>query len=177
MGLDMFLNKKTYIGAQYEHNKVTGTIDIKMDGKKVPIQLNRVAEISENVAYWRKANQIHKWFVENIQGGEDDCGEYYVRVEYLQKLVEECNVMINKLNNTPKIKKTLLDWDKKEYEVEVYDIKEYDNISLPTQKGFFFGNTEYDEWYLRELQDTVAQLTPLIKEGEGIGSFYYSSSW
>lgn len=27
----------------------------------------------EEVAYWRKANQIHRWFVQNVQDGADDC--------------------------------------------------------------------------------------------------------
>ena len=30
------------------------------------------------VAYWRKANAIHGWFVYNIQDGVDDQNEYYV---------------------------------------------------------------------------------------------------
>lgn len=40
--------------------------------------------IIEQVGYWRKANAIHKWFVDNIQDGEDDCGYYEVAPEYLE---------------------------------------------------------------------------------------------
>lgn len=51
---------------------------------------------------------------------------------------------------------------------------------LPTQAGFFFGSTDYDEHYMAYVQETVDQLEPLlveIKEGDGDGSFYYQSSW
>ena len=27
------------------------------------------------IASWRKANAIHKWFVDNVQDGVDDCGD------------------------------------------------------------------------------------------------------
>ena len=38
------------------------------------------------VAYWRKANAIHGWFVDNIQDGVDDQNEYYVSKEKLEEL-------------------------------------------------------------------------------------------
>ena len=62
MGLDMYLTKRTWVGLNYEHNRETG--------------------------YWRKANHIHQWFVENIQDGNDDCREYYVPRERLKELLE-----------------------------------------------------------------------------------------
>jgi hypothetical protein len=30
------------------------------------------------LAYWRKANQIHNWFVKNVQNGQDNCMPYEV---------------------------------------------------------------------------------------------------
>jgi hypothetical protein len=78
MGLDMYLTKKTYIGAEYQHRKVAGTVSITINDKPVNIQFNRISEISERVGCWRKANHIHRWFVENVQGGEDDCDEYEI---------------------------------------------------------------------------------------------------
>jgi hypothetical protein len=44
------------------------------------------SEVIEEVMYWRKANQIHKWFVDNVQDGVDDCKEYWVSEEKLQEL-------------------------------------------------------------------------------------------
>ena len=51
----------------------------------------RVSQPSAELAYWRKANQIHKWFVDNVQEGVDNCGEYYVSHEKLQELLDTVN--------------------------------------------------------------------------------------
>ena len=56
------------------------------------------------VLYWRKANAIHKWFVDNVQNGDDDCGDYEVYWEQLMELkgickriVEECPLIDGKV--------------------------------------------------------------------------------
>jgi hypothetical protein len=50
---------------------------------------------------------------------------------------------------------------------------------LPSTTGFFFGDTEYNEWYFDHLKYTKEELTKLLenfgKGGEWI--FYYHSSW
>ena len=47
---------------------------------------------------------------------------------------------------------------------------------LPTQDGFFFGNTDYDAWYLDDVKETAEMLKLILEEGDS-GSFYYQSSW
>ena len=42
----------------------------------------------KELMYWRKANQIHNWFVQNCQNGVDDCGRYAITVADLKKLKE-----------------------------------------------------------------------------------------
>ena len=61
MGLDMFLNKKIHVGAEYEHNNVKGKIELTEGENNAPININfkKVTYIVEEVGYWRKANQIH----------------------------------------------------------------------------------------------------------------------
>ena len=55
------------------------------------------AEISINVGYWRKANAIHGWFVNECQEGVDECQKSYVPRDKLQELMELCKeVLINK---------------------------------------------------------------------------------
>ena len=144
----MYLNKKTYIGANYEHNKITGTIDLAQDGKPFDIKLNRVSEISERVCYWRKANHIHLWFVKNVQDEEDNCAEYYVSENDLEKLIKTCEQVLSDHSLAQEL--------------------------LPTQDGFFFGGTDYDEYYYKNLEETVKNLKPLLEEGS---TFYYNSSW
>jgi len=47
-------------------------------------------EVSLEAMYWRKANAIHGWFVENCQDGEDNCQEYWVSREKLINLKDLC---------------------------------------------------------------------------------------
>ena len=77
MGLDMFLEK---------HVKPTkATTDDEI------IQAIRNSKIEgEEIGYWRKANQIHNWFVENVQNGVDNCEYFIVKKEQLEKLLNLC---------------------------------------------------------------------------------------
>ena len=147
MGLDMYLSKKTYIGANYDFNKITGTLALKREGVPIPVNLNKIRFILEEQAYWRKANQIHRWFVNNVQEGVDDCGIYEVYGEQLLELVELC-------------KRVLADHS-------------LADSLLPSQEGFFFVSTEYDEYYFADLESTIEQL----KDVEPDTWYEYSSSW
>lgn len=158
MGLDMYLEERRYIGAQYDHNKITGSIDLAEDGTPIDIDLRRVKEITLDAGYWRKANAIHKWFVDNVQDGVDECQSSYVSFEQLKELKDLCNLILTA--------------EGKERESLIIKL-------LPPTEGFFFGNTSLDtpegmEWYLQDLTDTVAIIDKLE---EGKASFYYQSSW
>src|SRR5690606_29699482 len=103
MGLDMYLNKRTYVGNNYRkpEQQVQITMLQNQDEVTFPIESEikqeRITNVIEEVAYWRKCNAIHNWFVENVQDGEDDCGDYYVSKEQLKKLVDLCkNLLTNK---------------------------------------------------------------------------------
>jgi hypothetical protein len=148
MGLDMYLTKRVYVGAEYEHRNVKGTIDINIGDEKLPVNFNKVSEIIERAGYWRKANHIHAWFVENIQDGEDDCGDYYVSEEKMKELLGVVNQVLAN-----------------------HDLAEE---LLPTQSGFFFGGNSYDEYYFLDLEYTKEILEGALKSS---GEFYYHSSW
>jgi hypothetical protein len=94
MGLDMFLQKK-----YSKYRKDDGTFSANWDDLKMDDfgRSNRV-EFSEMVGYWRKDNHIHRWFLENVQGGEDDCREYYVSIEQLHELRDICFNILKKLD-------------------------------------------------------------------------------
>ena len=108
------------------------------------------ASVEVTCAYWRKANQIHKWFVDNIQGGNDNCGEYYVSQDKLIELLALCKFALETKN--PNL--------------------------LPPQAGFFFGSTDVDEWYWRDLENTINQIERIfaLPQVDNL-SFYYNSSW
>ena len=101
------------------------------------------------IGYWRKANQIHKWFVDNIQRGVDNCATYYCDKEQLIELKELCQ--------------QVLDDPKKAEEL------------LPVEEGFFFGSQEYDEWYFNDIQETIEIVNWAIEKDYDY--FAYSSSW
>jgi len=149
MGLDMYLDEEIYIGGEFEHRQVKGTVDIYIRDKKVDIPLNRIASITLRAGYWRKANQIHNWFVENVQGGIDDCQKVYVSTEDLEKLRDTCR--------------------------KVLENKKLASELLPTQSGFFFGGTEYNEFYFEDLEYTIIIIDECLKSKNG--KFYYHSSW
>lgn len=158
MGLDMYLYKRHYIEANYEHRNVTGNVEIKIGDKPVKIDFKKISSITENAGYWRKANHIHAWFVANVQKGVDDCGDYDVSQEQLEKLLSDC-------------KAVLASKGKKEVAEEV----------MPTKGGFFFGGTDYDEYYYKDCEETIAIVEAILKEKtpEGYLPFdvIYSSSW
>ena len=103
--------------------------------------------------YWRKANAIHQWFVDNCQGGVDECQRGYVAREQLVELLNIC-------------RKVALE------PATAGDV-------LPTQGGFFFGSTEYDEWYHSDIKRTITGLERVLAEvpDDYSWSFYYQSSW
>ena len=118
--------------------------------QEAPFALD-TASVQVQVAYWRKANQIHKWFVDHVQNGNDDCEEYRVTRDQLQLLLDNCKlVLIN---------------------------KEEAKTLLPRQEGFFFGSYEYDEYYWYDIQDTIEQLEKILKEYPEDWDFQYQSSW
>lgn len=88
MGLDMYLRKYIWVGRQYEHVRKTTTLSInyQSDGETVPIDVDKVATIVEHIYSWRKMDDLHNWFVVNVQGGEDDCKEYDITADDFEEL-------------------------------------------------------------------------------------------
>lgn len=163
MGLDMYLSKKTYVKF-WEHNKVNNVISVKFGNKKrTDIKPKRISYIVEEVMYWRKANHIHKWFVDNCQKGVDDCGEYYVSIEQLEELATLCESVVSKK------------------QLVKSGLTELVENELPTASGFFFGNTAYNESYFSDCEETAKELRKILAEkpmeGAYGGDFYYQSSW
>ena len=49
---------------------------------------------------------------------------------------------------------------------------------LPTQSGFFFGSTDYDQWYMEDIESTIEILTNVLKETDFDNQMVvYTSSW
>lgn len=140
--------------------------------------------IIEMVADWRKANAIHQWFVDTVQDGEDDC-DYHDEVtkETLQELLDVCEQVlkasemvdgqiVNGYRYTDNGKEPILE--------DGQHIKDPSVAMelLPTTGGFFFGSTDYDEWYYEQVEYTANKIREILEttdfEQEMI---YYVSSW
>lgn len=158
MGLDMYLTKRTYVqNWDYMTESEKNYVSIKGADEK-HIKSERVQYIIEQLCYWRKANHIHNWFVENVQGGEDDGDEYVVSLQNLKQLRDVC------------------------YEV-MTDNDRAEEL-LPTKDGFFWGSTEYDEWYFNQTLNTYKILKGVVEEMEEYqkqinrnATMYYRASW
>jgi hypothetical protein len=149
MGLDMYLTAKRYLSSYREdEQKIADAIGLLPIGNKGM----KVKEISCEAMYWRKANAIHRWFVENCQSGVDDCKEYHVSFGELKQLRDACaKIMID---------------NKKAPDV------------LPTCNGFFFGSTEFDEWFWDDIKRTEFELSAILENPENNSwAYYYRSSW
>lgn len=123
--------------AKYEEYK-------KADGHVIKI------DVGIRVGYWRKFNALHAWFVENVQKGEDNCGQYIVKEEKLLKLQKDL------MELTP------------------------ENVAkkLPTQEGFFFGAVDYDEYYWQDVEQTKALVSYLLCQiNHNERTLIYQSSW
>lgn len=150
MGLDMYLVAKKYMYTynedhpDYEMAKQV-TEALGLDFKDTPVK-----EVSIDAMYWRKANAIHNWFVQECQEGVDDCRESWVSRESLEKLLALCRKALAQPVMAGEV--------------------------LPTKNGFFFGSTELDEWYFQAMTDTVKQLEKLLKMPKE-WDFYYRASW
>jgi hypothetical protein len=147
MGLDMYLTAKRYI---YDFDDSGKALKFYLDDLKVNGM--GVKELSYEAGYWRKANAIHQWFVDNVQEGADNCGEYFVTTEQLEKLLELVNEVLRNRDKAEEL--------------------------LPTCNGFFFGNTSYDEGYFDDLLQTKAIIENVLSIDDlPKYDFYYSSSW
>lgn len=166
MGLDHWIKKRIYVGAQYEHNKVSGTVEIKKGDIPLPINLEKIESVIESFITYRKVNSIHKYFVDTVQDGKDDCNDYYIPKEVLKEFMILIKADIDYLKSC----ETQIVNDS-----QIYIVDE-DKINLKTQSGFFFGSTDYHPYYVEELEDTLKKL-----EQEDFNNSYieyeYGSSW
>ncbi len=163
----MYLSEEIYVGAHYDHNHMdTSSCRIVHKGRELPIEWSKLSELTLQRAYWRKANHIHRWFVDNVQEGNDDCNEYEVSWEKLKELYLLC--------------KKILDMDPG---------KERDKFAkdhLPPSEGFFFSGTEIDKLYYQDLVKTIDQLddifadtleNKILNDASIYRTYKYHSSW
>lgn len=154
MGLDMYLSAKKYHSdgqwrSQESREEFARLREASGVGASMTKDLPHIY-LEVSVGYWRKQNAIHQWFVDNCQNGEDDCRASYVSRDQLQELKSLCEGIIKNPNLASE--------------------------DLPTSEGFFFGSTEYDDWYFEGLAETI-EIVDRCLEMPDEWEFEYHSSW
>lgn len=144
----LFSNSDGNIAFSLEHDV------IEKDYLISKVETEYLVEGEHEVAYWRKANQIRQWFVNHIdEFNINDNSEYYtVTKGLLEKLIQDCNNVLNNHSMAEGI--------------------------LPTSSGFFFGSTEYDDWYYDQLESTIEQCRAVIDDTDWDNEVVvYTESW
>lgn len=158
MGLDQYLSVRQYIGNwdhddEEERAKCRATLAAVGFDETILDKGSPHVYVEICIGYWRKANQIHGWFVDNVQGGKDECQQSYVEREQLENLRELC--------------------------FQVRKRKHDATVLMPPTAGFFFGSQAIDEYYWHDIDHTLDVIDKaLTKFPKGSGwEFYYRSSW
>lgn len=206
MGLDIYINKNKTV----EHDR---------DGRE------RTVKISE-VLYLRKANQIHRYIVENFADGRDECQEICLDVEDIKTLNDICKRIVKEsrlekgwvyykhsthrgVDKGGVVELAVKDgfrfvsvggvapsdvkvgdyiWGNETRADKVESIEEtqdgftygcgFEGVEdvitnpelaqelLPTQAGFFFGDTNYNEYYIEDLKEYIRQADEIIADYE-----------
>lgn len=88
---------------------------------------------------FRKHNYLFRW-VENRVGDIENEETYYLEKQDIQDLLDTIN--------------------------EVLDDHSKAKELLPTQEGFFFGSTEYDDYYFEDLEYAKDKLSAMLDDWE-----------
>lgn len=200
MGLDMYLHKKVY-----QYRKPDGTLTSDMHAVTFDdYGRSNGTYVVTQAAYWRKANQIHKWFVDNVCDGNDDCKPYYCGRDNIEELVGVCRKVLGVIDGAildvnkemigdnsegkelNSIKLDIANLHKTYSSIKYYHVIADADVAkrfaecaselLPTEKGFFFGETSYGIWYISDLIKTVLMLEGVLGDEE-VADYEYEASW
>jgi len=154
-----FKQTKTYMNhlcQRYKKMKLFLEIIIAMGLDMWLLSVSKIDSIRElnasrerEIAYWRKFNALHDWFVINVQDDIDNCRPHIVTPDKLQELKQV--LMRLTPENAPEL--------------------------FPTTPGFFFGSTEYGEQYWADVKATIDLLTSLEETDFTKTTIIYSSCW
>ena len=112
-------------------------------------------EIRYQIGYFRKFNALHSYIVKTFANGIDNCQDiilYKEDVEQIKKVLDE---VLNAHQQVEKAKEL-----------------------LPTQSGFFFGGTDYDEYYFEDVK-VAADLMQSFLDNFDFDKYQliYEASW
>lgn len=145
---------------------------MKITDEKVGAVLNENTMrpvVKHELCYWRKFNALHKYFDDHFNDSDNDnCVNMYMDIEDIKELLE----LVKKIRGAVK-----MDGE----QIANPDVCK----ELPTEEGFFFGDTDYNKYYVADLDSTIEQLGRVIDEHEklikaGVAEYnidYYYRAW
>ena len=115
---------------------------------------------------FRKANHIHNYFIENFHGGIDDQKDFKIPVKGIKDFRD---ILIQVITSMESSETTNNDG------LKVYNSEVAEDL-LPTQSGFFFGSTDYDEYYLKDCKKALEMCNKILAE-KPVGTITYWCWW
>lgn len=121
---------------------------LKCNDRELVQEVNKEVFEARNgiIMYWRKANAIHNWIVNNLSDAEsyENCDTISLDYSDLEALKSTCDKVLANPELAPRL--------------------------LPTTDGFFFGSQEYDEWYFDDVEytsKTIGKILSLLRTYNG----------
>ena len=124
-------------------------------------------KVSYNIGYFRKFNALHNFLTNSCGrtvGVNDNCVDMLITEDIIDDLIDRLTRIVKVYNRNQAAA---------EYIAEA---------ELPTQDGFFFGSTAYDDGYFEDCEDALDLFTKMKElivsaeeEGEEPYEFYYQA--
>jgi hypothetical protein len=153
MGLDQYLYARKYYSKysrgtdKNNYKKLLTMLKVKKYVVPETIGLQDVG-VMVKIGQWRKAHQIHSWFVDYCQDEVDDCRETYVTRDQMEELLRLCNEVSKHRGD-----------------------HEASDAYLPLPLGITYCDSHYKD--IDYTIDVITRALTMSQEWD----FYYSSSW
>ena len=183
MGLDMFLSyrrnldgipetvqramrKQVYIDSRPYTHMIQLIIENDMLDSVIDRDIKMGKPYEERIMYWREANAIHKFIIDNCANGIDDGTPIQITIDVLKNLFARCETILGS---------SIL----KSYIADDGSLTDplAASLLLPLDDGFVFAS-DYDKRYVDTLKETVKVLKPIVEHPElYTDPIIYESSW
>lgn len=111
---------------------------------------NKLWDETYEIGYWRKCNFLHKFLCTNGQLIENEILYIIPRA-------------------------TLYDFLEKAVKVVKKHSTKFSQNTLPTCAGFFYGSTEYDDYYYEWVLEEISKVAEILKNYDDEKFLYYAS--
>lgn len=113
---------------------------------------NDLKEDWNELYYWRKCNWLHKYFCDHGIEKENEI-LYIIPKEEIINLMYKISLVLKAKDKVRSAKK-----------------------NLPTHSGFFYGGTDYDDWYFNSLLCVLNEMSELLLD-HNYDKYVYYASW